>query len=438
MVQLHGFAKTRQSNIMTDAKKHVLFEQTTNQYREVVNFYLAIFERHQEILGIASWLLAAESLTHRTKSNPHPKYDFSLLYVKYPSGFRRAAIAEAYGQATSWLKRYNKWQEKRKKQTELNISRIAKGKREIPFSEHPPQYPTSCTTWLSYYGTEYERLDENHVMLKVFTGLSYKRIKIALLQPFKLETQYAEGSPTLVYKNKTWTLKTPTVLPKKEANLQKLEDRLKDPNFKMCVVDLGMNTHAAITIQDLEGRVLATKFISGAADNHLRKRRLEQIVNLQKQTGTICEGEKFAINLWKKISHHNDYIAHKVSKQIVDFAAKHDCKTIVFEHLANLRPSKGTKSHYLNQRFMFWVKGRIVNYTKYKSLHQGIVVNRVTPKNSSRRCPNCGFLTIIRYAQGLKYGVSLAHCTNCKLHDVNSDYVGSLGIGTNFRIRYVN
>lgn len=85
---------------------------------------------------------------------------------------------------------------------------------------------------------------------------------------------------------------------------------------------------------------------------------------------------------------------------------------------------------------MFWVKGRIVKYTKYKGLHQGIVVNRVTPKNSSRRCPYCGFTTIIRYTQGKKYGVSLSHCLCCKAHDLNSDFVGSLGIGTNFRVKY--
>jgi hypothetical protein len=57
-----------------------------------------------------------------------------------------------------------------------------------------------------------------------------------------------------------------------------------------------------MTIQDTKGRVHATKFISGAKDNHLRKRYLEKVVNLQRETKTIPEGERFAKDLWNKIS----------------------------------------------------------------------------------------------------------------------------------------
>lgn len=226
-----------------------------------------------------------------------------------------------------------------------------------------------------------------------------------------------------------------------KLNLEKIEELVKNPFLKICVVDLGMKRHAVITIQDTkEGRVCAVKFISAAKDNHLRKRYLEKIVNLQMQTGVIPEGERFAKHLWDKVSNLNDDIAHQVSREIVDLAKAHGARIIVFEHLDSLKPSRGTKSRRLNQMFIFWVKGRIFRYTKYKALHEGILTCRVSPKETSFRCPYCGFLTIVRYNKGENgeevKGVDLAKCTSCGVRDVNSDFIGSLGIGRNFRLKY--
>ncbi len=120
----------------------------------------------------------------------------------------------------------------------------------------------------------------------------------------------------------------------------------------------------------------------------------------------------------------------------MNFAKEYDATVIVFEHLTNLKPEKGTKSHRLNRKLGYWLKARIFKYTRYKALHAGILTSRVNPKYTSVRCPYCGFVTIERYTPGQKRGVKLARCTNCKTRDVNSDFVGSLGIGTKFRLRY--
>lgn len=204
---------------------------------------------------------------------------------------------------------------------------------------------------------------------------------------------------------------------------------VKDPTLRLCLVDLGIKRHAVITIQDTEGRVYATNFISGAQDNHLRKQYLEKVNSLQSQTKVIPEDERFAKDLWDKISNFNDNIAHKVSRRIVNFAKEHGAKIIVFEHLGNLRPSKGTRSHWLNQKLGYWIKGRTFRYSQYKALHEGIITCRVSPKYTSSRCPYCGFKAIERYG-------SLARCSNCKTHGVNSDFIGTLGIGRNFRLKH--
>jgi putative transposase len=88
---------------------------------------------------------------------------------------------------------------------------------------------------------------------------------------------------------------------------------------------------------------------------------------------------------------------------------------------------------------MYWMKGKIFTYTKYKAPHYQVIVNRVSPKNTSRRCPYCGKLAIVRYTESPKRwsGVELAHCIECKTHALHADFVGSCGVGTNFRQKYI-
>lgn len=433
--QLHGFTKTYRYKLLIPAKADQLLKQTTEQYRKVVEYYLQVFQDHQEILGQKAWLRLAEALTHRTKNNPWPEYDFDEQFPNYPSGFRRAGISEAYGLACAWKKSYTQWESQKDRHEEKNLKRIARGKKPIKFTDHPPQYPKTGEAWLVYYNTEWKQLDSNHIKLKVATGRSYVYQTITLLQPLVIPLNYAIGSPSLVLKPTGWELHTPLVLTKR-MDLQKIVKLVKIPNLKICCVDLGINRHAVITIQDTKGRVYATKVISGAKDNHLRKRYLEKIVSLQKQTRSIPKGERFAKDLWNKVSNLNNDIAHRVSKEIIKMAETFGAKIIVFEYLNNLKPEKGIKSRWLNSKLGYWVKARIFNYTSYKGLHQGIITCRVTPKKTSSRCPYCGFETITRYTLGKPKGVDLAKCDNCGIHGVNSDYIGSLGIGRNFRLKY--
>ncbi|WP_205664679.1 zinc ribbon domain-containing protein [Ammonifex thiophilus] len=206
------------------------------------------------------------------------------------------------------------------------------------------------------------------------------------------------------------------------------------------MADLGLEHHAVVTVRDTEGRVLAVRFLPGAKDSRLRKRYLEKVVNLQKQTRVIPEGETFARDLWEKITNFNDYLAHWVSRQIVDFAALHGAKIIVFENLRNFRPEKGTRSHRLNQKLGYWLRrGRIVRYTEYKALHAGVLVVRVSPANTSRRCPLCGELSIERYTPGRENGNKLARCTACgKVKDVSADFLATENIFDRFLCVYAS
>lgn len=437
MAKTYGFTKTEKIKLITDELLNEQMLRTTEQYRDVFAFYSDLAEKYKHLTE-GDWLGQFERLTHRTKSNLTPKYPLTDIALRYPSGFRRAAISESVGAYQSWSTRYDQWKMRKNKHEEKNKKRLERKKKEIPFTEKPPTYERDSNVWLSYYGTEFKLIDKHHIQLKLFIGNNYVVRKIALEKPFIVPNGYKVGSPTLIQKKTGWFIHIPVILPLKGMKFGSAKERLKKENARLCSVDLGMNHHAVCTIQDDEGRVYATKFISGEKDNHLRKQYLDKIVNKQRITGVIPEDESFCITLWDKICHLNDYIAHKVSREIINFAEKHGAKTIVFEHLGNLSPQKGKRSRRLNQRYMFWVKGKIVKYTDYKSKHHTIMVNRVSPKDTSRRCPYCGSLSIIRYTESTKrkYGVELAHCVNCKTHAVNSDFIGSLGVGRNFRMKH--
>jgi len=268
-------------------------------------------------------------------------------------------------------------------------------------------------------------------MLKLYTGTSYIYRKICILNPIVVPKNYETLSFSLIQKKGKWQLHIPI---ETRVKLIKVVDLIN--TTPICAVDLGINNHVCMTIQDSKGRVLATKFISAAEDNHLRKHYLEAIARKQRVTKIPAEGERLCKSLWEKVSNFNDNLAHQISRQIVDFAKEHEAKIIVFEHLNSLKPDGKTKAARYNKKLMYWLKGRIFNYTKYKAKHSEITVSRVNPKFTSKRCPYCGYLTIVRYTPNKLYGVNLGKCTNCGTHDVNADFIGSIGIGNKLRLRY--
>src|SRR6267154_6522981 len=85
--------------------------------------------------------------------------------------------------------------------------------------------------------------------------------------------------------------------------------------------------------------------------------------------------------------------------RIVQFAGQHEATVLVFEHLGNLKPAKGTYSRRGNSKRAFWMKGRIFKYAKYKAYNKGILTSRVSPRNTSRECACCSSL-VARYAEG--------------------------------------
>ena len=96
--------------------------------------------------------------------------------------------------------------------------------------------------------------------------------------------------------------------------------------------------------------------------SRMATRRVPTLPRNRRKTGIIEEGEQDNGALWKKIRNVDEQVAHLVSARIVQFAKEHEATVLVFEHLGNLKPTKGKYSKRGNEKRAFWMKGRIFNY----------------------------------------------------------------------------
>ncbi len=115
----------------------------------------------------------------------------------------------------------------------------------------------------------------------------------------------------------------------------------------------------------------------------------------------------------------NDWIAHNISKRIVEIAKENDAM-IAMENLKGLHPVKGKNSRKNNRRIGNWVRGKIVKYTTYKANWEGIRVKLVNAKDTSKTCHLCG-------SQGLRTDANF-FCEHCQ-HTYNADFNASANIG---------
>jgi IS605 OrfB family transposase len=391
--------------------RHVAwFVANQHLFNQVAAFYFSVIQAHDKVLELGSQeaLTALEKLTHTTKRNPHPVMPLSEIGEDIPAMFRRAAIHAALGSARSFSTHLKKWRA-RKEQA------LAKGRT---FTERPPVPPRTWNKSATLYAGMWKERTKRSMIIKVWTGTCWSWLKLRLTGRELPEGTQA-SSPSLVRHGGRWWLHTP--VEKRFRAPLKIAQQFSKPETKICAVDLNLDGAIAVcTVQTAGGTILATRFIGGGrAIAGFRKKQLGRIARNPERTGLIAEGEQDNAALWQKISNRDESFVHLVSRRIVQFAHEQGATVLVFEHLGNLQPDRGTYSRRGNRKRAFWMKGRIFFYAKYKAWHEGMITSRVNPRNTSRECARC-HAPIIRYAwgqpeEGYTAGAPLMHCPACGL-----------------------
>jgi len=414
------------------------FTENAALFNRVVAFYFDCIQAHEGILALNNKeaLTALEKLTHATEANPNPVMPLRGLAPDIPALFRRAAINAALGSARSFFSSLKQWRA-RKEKHEAKQSR--KGASRKPFRERPPVPPRTWNKPVPFYAGQWKERRDHSIMLKVWTGTCWSWLKVRLLSR-DLPEGFERGSPSLVRKGKQFWLHTP--IDKTFAAPANVEQQITtNPQTRICAVDLNLDQHLAVcSVQTVEGTILATSFIgAGTEIAGFRKKLLGRIARNRSQTGIIAEREQDNAALWARIRHVDEHIAHLVSARIVQFAQVHQANILVFEHLGNLRPEKGTYSRRGNTKRAYWMKGRIFRYAKYKAWQHQIITSRVAPANTSRECHRC-HARVIRYnegqpVEGYTPGAALCLCPQCQMRD-HADRNASLRIGQRLLERY--
>ncbi len=379
------------------------FEATIEIYRKAVAFLAEVAKKEwNRLAGLDSFgqVNLLEKLTHRSKKSPSPPYDFDGKFYKFPSYFRRSAIKEALGYVSSHMTRFEKWR--------------ARPKGKAPtWNPEPRVYPTF------YKGEMVKWLESGRVRLKLWNGKEWLWYEVAF-EPLELE-RFANAdldSPSLVVKDGRAWLCIPFSRAKR---LPKRSDK-----HPVLAVDLGYETLAVCSVMTSYGTVLGRHYIDLPREKDRLRRLAGYIAKKASQTVVLTEG--FCRQNWRKARAITDYMAHKVSRELVNLARRYGCKVIVFESLRRLRLNKARGSKRIRRKPNYWVRGRIRRYTAYKARWEGIRVSYVSPKGTSSQAFD-GSGEVFRFCR--KRWVWLP---SGKFYD--ADLNASYNIGARYWLRY--
>ncbi|MGK7925219.1 MAG: IS200/IS605 family accessory protein TnpB-related protein [Spirulina sp.] len=362
---------------------------TQNIYRQFVRGLIGVVYSHYAQINSADSACAAiEKLIHRTKKNPHPKYEyFDRKFYKFPSYLRRAAIEFAIGQVSSFITRYSSWQSGQRKRQNAQPPKL-NGKTNV----YAVLYKGQCIKFIPPNPPWKGGKRRGDAEIKIFNGSDWVwiTVKISAKRKRHLNLVNKQLSPTLIVDEKSARLSVPF----------KIKPKSLTPSSKIVAVDVGINTLATATVITSDGTVTARKFFHRAADidevaaaagtcvrrnGNRRDKRLQSIRHKAKLT--VGSGGKLPKNFcqktYSKCHRINQEITQKISRQIVDFALAHGATVIVFENLKGWRPKGGKKRSNLKQKFHGWLHRWLVQLTTEKFAELGGKVELVYPRGTS-------------------------------------------------------
>ena len=181
------------------------------------------------------------------------------------------------------------------------------------------------------------------------------------------EWEYTES--TLHYRDGDWYTHLGYRTPKNEDSEPTTE------NGTVLGVDLGV-TQIAVTS--------TARFFDASELNHYRREFENTRGNLQ-QTGTQS-AHRTIEDLSNREERYVKHVLHAVSNGIVAEAVEHDCDGIIFEDLTDIREDLPFAAWHSE-----WAFRKLKGFVEYKAEYEGLFVDTVNPRNTSKRCNECGF-----------------------------------------------
>ncbi|MGH2413620.1 MAG: hypothetical protein ACRDEA_08005, partial [Microcystaceae cyanobacterium] len=291
--------------------------ETKIVFNDLVSFYFAVVTTYPpDNVRVSDYYKVYEGLTVSAVAVYPLPFDV-------PSVFRRAAIKKAIGAYKSWKSHYDKWQ-----------SRPPRHKKH-----RPPVQPRSFNFNPIFYAGMWKEDTGNSIMLKIRRDNAWTWVKFQY-QGYDFGADWVKASPAITLKgNKAYLDFT---VEKYVSATGGLKTVIQTPGLRICSVDLDLDgSIATSSILESDDNGVAQEISRMTVNGHAahvsrRKRDLGRIARRTKQTRIVDKG--FASTRFTKISRRERNEGFRIASEIIEFAHRHDCKVIVFEHLGNFKP----------------------------------------------------------------------------------------------------
>ena len=385
-------------------KYNHIFSETVAIYRDAVNFLMALCQAERESLsvikGSQAQMMWVESLCHKTKEHPFPKYDFDTKFYKMPSYMRRAAINEAIGKVSSYQSNLANW-------------------KKNPAGKRPSLNGCGYVCPSLYRGVMYNQTGDYTAQIKIYHHNTWDWLTVDLRKS-DMDYIYHKCSnrkmcaPTLQKRGKEWFLDFP------------FEEKvtLTDANDLVVGVDLGLNSACTCCIMDSRGTIYGRHFLRLPSETD----RLSHAVNRIKKAQQY--GNRKTPRLWAKAEGINDDIAVKTANFIMDIAISYNADTIVFEHLDRNGKKRGSKK----QRLHMWRSQYVQSMVENKAHRHGMRISHICAWGTSRLAFD-GSGRVLRGKEADLKCYSLCRFSNGKVY--NSDLSASYNIGSRYYVREI-
>ena len=378
-----------------------IFKDTVSIYRKAVNFLIEVCLREWgtvEELNANQRINHLEHLTHGTKDNPNPKYDFDSKFYKMPSYLRRGAISEAVGKVSSYRSNLANW------------IKNPNGKE--------PSVPKAGFVFPSMYRTVmYNRTDDYEAQVKVYIRNTWDWITIDLRKSdmdyiYRHCRNRKQCAPTLQKRGKEWFLDFPF-----EEKVTLCDTKVHEQT--VVAVDLGINCAATVNVMRSDGTILGRHFC------HLKKETDHLMHGINRIKKAQQNGNYKTPGLWAKAKGINHDIATKTANFIMDVTVLYNADVIVFEHLYRKGKLKGSKK----QKLHLWRSQEVQSIVTNKAHRLGMRISHICAWGTSKLAYD-GSGTVER---GINGNYSICRFRNGRTY--NCDLSASYNIGARYFIR---
>lgn len=179
---------------------------------------------------------------------------------------------------------------------------------------------------------------------------------------------------------------------------------------RVCGVDLGAVVPAVCAVNFGAQRL----YIGSGADVWAARSKFRADRRRQQQRAGMYSKTR----QWKPSKKEENWIHtyyHTLTRQVIKFCLQHKCGTIQMEDLTKLR-QKDVQSEY---KRLLWIPSKFFELLSYKAKEAGINIVRINPRNTSRRCSECGHIS-----KENRHSQSEFICEKCgdAKKPVNADY----------------